>query len=97
MSDEVTYCNAKIVDYPRIHEMWMESSGIGVTSKEDSEESISKFLEMNGRYCFSAFDDDKVIGMVLCGSDGRSARIYHLIVDPMYRRRGIGHELVGHA
>ncbi len=93
-SDTFSFRNADIKDYLTAHRLWMESGGIGVTSKEDSEESIARFLERNRQFCFSALDGDRLIGVVLCGSDGRSGRFYHLVVDPEYRRRGIGHTLV---
>ena len=93
----ISFRNADIKDYMAAPRLWMESGGIGVTSKEDSEESIARFLERNRQFCFSALDGDRLVGVVLCGSDGRSGRFYHLVVDPEYRRRGIGHSLVSHS
>lgn len=93
-ADGISFRNADVKDYMAAHRLWMDSGGIGVTSKEDSEESIARFLERNKQFCFSALDGDRLVGVVLCGSDGRSGRFYHLVVDPEYRRRGIGHHLV---
>ncbi|MCH3977455.1 MAG: GNAT family N-acetyltransferase [Candidatus Methanomethylophilus sp.] len=93
--DGITFRNTEASDYAQAYRMWMDSGGIGVGSKEDSAESIARFLDRNRQFCFSAFDGGRLVGIVLCGSDGRSGRFYHLIVDPEYRRRGIGHGLVG--
>lgn len=92
-ADNITFRNASAADYAAARRMWMDRGGIGVAAA-DSEESVARFLGINGRLCFSAFDGDRLVGIVLCGSDGRSGRFYHLIVDPGYRRHGIGHRLV---
>ena len=46
----ISFRNADIKDYMAAHRLWMESGGIGVTSKEDSEESIARFLERNRQF-----------------------------------------------
>ena len=41
-----------------------------------------------------ALDGSIVVGVVLCGHDGRRGHIYHLAVDPAYRGYGLGKRLV---
>ncbi|MGI6008635.1 MAG: GNAT family N-acetyltransferase [Methanomethylophilus sp.] len=94
MPEEIVYRHSEPGDYAQVYSLWKESGGIGVTSKEDSEESITRFIARNGQFCFTALAGDRLVGMVLCGSDGRSGRFYHIIVAPEYRRQGIGHKLV---
>jgi ribosomal protein S18 acetylase RimI-like enzyme len=37
--------------------------------------------------------DAQVVGTTLCGQDGRRGYLYHLAVDPKYRRQGLGKQL----
>jgi ribosomal protein S18 acetylase RimI-like enzyme len=41
-----------------------------------------------------AVEDGRVVGTVLCGKDGRRGYLYHLCVDELYRRKGLGRKLV---
>ena len=41
-----------------------------------------------------AVEDSAVIGTVLCGTDTRRGYIYHLFVDPEYRRKGVALSLM---
>lgn len=43
---------------------------------------------------FVAIIDEKVVGVILCGHDGRRGIIQHACVSPDCRRMGIGTELV---
>jgi ribosomal protein S18 acetylase RimI-like enzyme len=52
------------------------------------------FLQKNPGLNFVAIENGKIIGTCLCGSDGRRGYLYHLAVDPSYRRKGIGNALV---
>jgi len=42
-------------------------------------------------------ENNKVIGTILCGHDGRRGFIYHTAVDENYRGRSIGRKLVNRA
>lgn len=39
---------------------------------------------------------DKIVGSILCGSDGRQGTLYHVCVSKAYRRQGIGRQMVGY-
>ena len=82
-----------IDDYQEIYNLWEKSQNIGL-SKADSLHSIGKFLERNPGMSYTAWTEGKLIGTVLCGHDGRRGYIHHLMVDPDYRRQGLGQSLV---
>ncbi|MFV0342594.1 MAG: GNAT family N-acetyltransferase [Anaerocolumna sp.] len=44
--------------------------------------------------CFVAEDSGKIIGVILCGHDGRRGFIYHTAVHVNYRNQGIARNLV---
>jgi ribosomal protein S18 acetylase RimI-like enzyme len=39
---------------------------------------------------------DRIVGSILCGSDGRQGALYHVCVAKEFRRRGIGTKMVGY-
>jgi ribosomal protein S18 acetylase RimI-like enzyme len=41
-----------------------------------------------------ATEGSAIIGVALCGHDGRRGYIYHLAVDPAYQARGLGKRLM---
>jgi len=86
-----------IDDYENLIEMWKQTLNLGLRSLDDSKEGITIFLERNPNTNFVAYEDDKIIGAILSGHDGRRGYIYHTVVLPEYRRRGIGSDLVNMA
>jgi ribosomal protein S18 acetylase RimI-like enzyme len=80
-------------DYDAALALWQRCTGMGL-SDADERAPMTRFLERNPGLSFIAMEDDQLIATVLCGSDGRRGYLYHLAVDPLYRRRGIGGELV---
>ncbi|MEA4908810.1 MAG: GNAT family N-acetyltransferase [Anaerolineaceae bacterium] len=79
-------------DYPDAISLWSQSKGIGL-SRADDFEAIQNYLQRNPGMSFVARDQDKLVGAVLCGHDGRRGFLHHLAVDPAYRRQGIGKQL----
>lgn len=61
---------------------------------DDSREGIERFLKRNPETCFVALKDEKVVGVIIAGNDGRRGYIYHTAVNPDYRNQGIGRKLV---
>ena len=88
-----------IVDYDAILELWnsTEQSRRALNPVDDSREGIARYLKRNPNTCFAAVVDDKIIGVILSGHDGRRGIIHHLCVHPDYRRAGIASQLVSHA
>jgi len=85
---------ARPADWVTAHALWMASGGIGVTSKDDSMAAFTRFLERNPTTCFVAEADQQLVGIILCGNDGRAGHIYHLIVASAWRNQGLGRTLV---
>jgi len=82
-----------IGDYADVLDLWQTSEGVGL-SDSDSRENIQQYLDRNSGMSFVALMDDKVVGAILAGHDGRRGYIYHLAVNPDFRRQGIGRNLV---
>ena len=83
-----------IEDYDEVYNLWSGTTGMGMHSLDDSLEGITKFLTRNPNISFVAEINDQIMGVILCGHDGRRGYIYHMAVKPDYRKRGIGKALV---
>lgn len=83
-----------IQDYDDIYSFWISCAGMGLRSLDDSKEGIERFLKRNPQTNFVAQEDRKLIGAILSGHDGRRGYIYHTVVLPEYRGKGIGSALV---
>lgn len=83
-----------IDDYEALFAMWTSTPNMGLRSLDDSKEGISFFLRRNPNTNFVAYEDGKPVGAILTGHDGRRGYIYHTVVLPEYRGRGIASDLV---
>ena len=83
-----------INDYDDVYALWMSCAGMGLNNLDDSREGIERFLKRNPDTCFVAVCDDKIVGVILVGNDGRRGYIYHTAVNSQYRKRGIARQLV---
>lgn len=81
-------------DYEKVHDLWMKIKGFAIRSIDDSKEGIERFLRRNPGISVVAEEDDKIVGAILCGHDGRRGCMYHVCVDPDYRLKGIGKSMV---
>lgn len=64
-----------IRDYDSIYAMWTRTDGMGLRSLDDSQDGIEKFLFRNPNTNFVAINEGKIVGVILCGHDGRRAYI----------------------
>ena len=78
-----------IEDYEEVYALWTHIQGFGIRSIDDSKEDIVRFLERNPNTSAVAICDDKIVGNILCGHDGRQGSFYHVCVAKNYRRHGI--------
>lgn len=86
-----------INDYEGVYNLWINTPGMGLNSTDDSREGIDKYLKRNPTSCFIAKDEEKIIGVIMSGHDGRRGYIHHTAVLPEYRNQGIAGQLVENA
>ncbi len=93
---EVSILPMTAEDYDAVRALWMTIRGFGIRALDDSREDVARFLERNPTTSVAAWADGKIVGSILCGSDGRQGALYHVCVAEEYRRRGIGTRMVGY-
>ncbi len=82
-------------DYDQVYALWSITEGMALRGYDDSAEGIAKFLKKNPTSNFVAVMGGEIVGVILCGMDGRRAYIYHTVVRKDLRQRGIGKALLG--
>jgi ribosomal protein S18 acetylase RimI-like enzyme len=92
MSDNIKTREFSIGDYSAALELWERVEGIEIAEGDDGE-GVACFLARNPGLSRVATDGATIIGVALCGHDGRRGYIYHLAVDPAYQARGLGRRL----
>lgn len=83
-----------IADYDEVYLLWMSCVGMGLNNVDDSKDGIEKFLKRNPDTCLVAETENKIVGVILAGNDGRRGYIYHTAVNPQFRKQGIARRLV---
>jgi N-acetylglutamate synthase len=93
MSDQIVTREFSIDDYEAALELWQRAEGVEV-AEGDNKEGVAQFITRNPGLSRVAIDGSKVVGVAMCGQDGRRGHIYHVAVDVAYRRYGLGKRLV---
>ena len=93
MSDNIKTREFSISDYDMALALWQRVEGLEIAEGDDKE-SVGQFLARNPGLSRVATDGPVIVGVVLCGHDGRRGYVYHLAVDPDYRTRGLGKRLL---
>jgi N-acetylglutamate synthase len=93
MSGKIESREFSIDDYDAAIELWQRVEGLEIAEGDDRE-GVAQFLARNAGLSRVATDGSAIVGVVLCGHDGRRGHIYHLAVDPAYQRRGLGKRLL---
>lgn len=83
-----------IEDYEGVKELWMTIKGFAIRSIDDSKEGVELFLKRNPETSVVAVEDERIVGSILCGHDGRRGCLYHVSVMEGYRMQGIGKSMV---
>ena len=91
---EIIIRSMTIEDYEEIYALWSKIKGFAMRSIDDSRVGVERFLKRNPDTSVVAVKDGKVVGAILCGHDGRRGCLYHVCVDPDYRKQGIGTKMV---
>ena len=93
MKDTIHTREFSINDYDAAVELWKRVEGLEIAEGDDKE-SVVRFLTRNPGLSRVATDGSGIVGVSLCGHDGRRGHIYHLAVDPRYQGVGLGMRLV---
>lgn len=83
-----------IEDYEDVYALWRKIKGFAIRSVDDSRTGIERFLKRNPNTSVVAVKNDRIVGAILCGHDGRRGCLYHVCVEPSYRKQGIGSAMV---
>jgi len=93
MSGNLDTREFSIKDYDAAIGIWRRVEGLEIAEGDDRE-GIAQFLTRNPGLSRVAIDGAAVVGVALCGHDGRRGHVYHLAVDPAYQRCGLGKRLL---
>ena len=93
MNDNINTREFSISDYDAALRVWQRVEGVEIAEGDDRE-GITQFLARNPGLSRVAIDGPAIVGVALCGDDGRRGHIYHLAVDPAYQGRGLGKRLL---
>lgn len=83
-------------DYDAVFSLWKSLPGMGLSSA-DERDKIVAFLEKNPATCLVAKKDERIVGTLLGGWDGRRGYLYHLAVSTDFQGQGIGGALLDEA
>jgi ribosomal protein S18 acetylase RimI-like enzyme len=93
MSGKIEIREFSINDYDAAIELWQRVEGLEIAEGDDRE-GVAQFLARNPGLSRVATDGSVIVGVALCGHDGRRGHVYHLAVDPAYQGRGLGKRLL---
>lgn len=93
MSGDIVTREFSIDDYDAVLQLWQSVEGLEVAEGDDKE-GVAQFITRNPGLSRVAIDGRKIVGVAMCGHDGRRGHIYHVAIDPAYRRYGLGKRLV---
>ena len=62
-------------DYDAVRALWMTIRGFGIRALDDSREDVTRFIRRNPTTSVVARMDGRIVGSILCGSDGRQGAL----------------------
>ena len=65
-------------DYDDVRALWMTIRGFGIRTLDDSPADIRRFILRNPTTSVVARTGNRIVGSILCGSDGRQGALYHV-------------------
>ncbi len=95
MADEVQIRQFDFpADYQQVYDLWCSiEKGVHV-GRSDALNEIEKKMARDPDLFLIAEHENKIIGSVIGGYDGRRGLIYHLAVNHLFRGQGIGSRLM---
>jgi len=86
-----------IADYDQIVALWKRAGLPFKPLGRDRKSAVQAQMVENPDFFLGAFEDSKLVGVVVATSDGRKGWINRLAVDPDFRRAGIADKLISEA
>lgn len=83
-----------IFDYDQIVALWKRSELPFRPSGRDRKETVQAQMAANPDFFLGAYEDNRLVGVVVATSDGRKGWINRLAVDPDFRGRGVAEALI---
>lgn len=83
-----------LADYEAVHALWRGAGDAIVLGRSDTREEVAKKLRRDPDLFLVAEAEDRIVGTVIGGFDGRRGILYHLAVAMSHRRRGIARKLM---
>ena len=80
-------------DYDAALQIWQRVEGLEIAEGDDRE-SVAQFVARNPGLSRVAINGSAIVGVALCGHDGRRGHIYHLAVEPACQGCGLGNRLL---
>ena len=81
-------------DYEKVITLWNNAGPVIHVRRSDHPEEIAKKLQRDPDLFLLAEVNERLVGTVLGGFDGRRGMVYHLAVEEGYRRQGVGSMLM---
>jgi len=73
--------------------LWEDEEGI-IVDDDDSKQGIERYLKRNPGLSFVAYSAESLVGVALCGHDGRRGILRHMAVNQDHRNQQIPQQLV---
>lgn len=86
-----------ISDYDQIVALWHKAGLPFRPEGRDRKDAIQAQMTINPDFFVGAFEDDRLVGVVIASTDGRRGWINRLAVDSDCRRRGVAKALISEA
>lgn len=97
LDESITIRTMTIDDYENVYTLWLNTPNMGLNNLDDSKDGIAKYLVRNPNTCFIAEKNGVIIGVILCGHDGRRGYIHHTAISQSEQRHGVGAALLNAA
>lgn len=81
-------------DFTQLYKLWELVDGIIPYPYEEEKQRFETMLALNPHLGFVLEKDQKIIGSIIGGFDGRTASVHRLAIHPEYQKQGYGTTLL---